>query len=188
MSKNLLVYYSMDGNTRFLAAEIARNIPCDSVEIEPLNPLDRLGFLKYPVGGFMAIFQSTQDIKQITQKVDDYDTILVGSPVWAGNVTPAVRTFLVRNPFRGKNVVIFGSYADSPGSCGKQMANLMNGNKVLAEHFWKKPLENREKIATKMPQWLNAGELAGYFTPNATPQEEPPEETVQEPEKGPDAF
>lgn len=94
--KVLITYYSWSGNTKRLADEIAREIPANT-EIE----------IKVPAGTFSEDMYETFDIskKQIAEnnypeinKMDfdpnDYDLILVGSPVWGGKPATPIYSFL----------------------------------------------------------------------------------------------
>ena len=38
---------------------------------------------------------------------DAYDRVIIGFPVWAGNVTPPIRTFVKDNDLKGKRIAAF---------------------------------------------------------------------------------
>jgi hypothetical protein len=44
---------------------------------------------------------------EYTQNPDDYDVIILGTPIWWNNIPPATRTFLTSHNLKGKKVVFF---------------------------------------------------------------------------------
>ncbi|MBN3033632.1 MAG: hypothetical protein JW873_06015 [Candidatus Saganbacteria bacterium] len=46
-------------------------------------------------------------LKKTGKAPDEYDLVVVGSPVWAGNPTPAVRTYLSENHDKIKRAAFF---------------------------------------------------------------------------------
>lgn len=90
--KTLLVYYSWTGNTRKLAQKITSKLKCDVEEIYEKGK--RKGKLNYMVGGFQAMLGMKSRIEKPKRNPSDYDLVLVGGPVWAGRITPAIRAYL----------------------------------------------------------------------------------------------
>ena len=45
----------------------------------------------------------------------DYDTIIFGTPTWAGNPTPAILTIIDRCNLTGKDVILFATMDSSRG-------------------------------------------------------------------------
>lgn len=95
MKKALLVYYSRTGTTEALAKKIQTGLGCDLEEIIDLKSRD--GFWGNFRGGIDALFQRETAIGPLRHDPTAYDLILVGSPVWYGNLAPAVRTWLTRH-------------------------------------------------------------------------------------------
>lgn len=54
--KKLVVFYSFEGNTKFLAEAIAKGIKADILELKPEKDLKTKGFFKYPLGGVQVVF------------------------------------------------------------------------------------------------------------------------------------
>lgn len=44
---------------------------------------------------------------------DAYDRVIIGFPVWAGNITPPIRTFLRDNDLKGKSLAAFACQSGS---------------------------------------------------------------------------
>jgi flavodoxin len=94
--KVLVTYYSRTGNTRKVAEKIAKILKADLDEIKDLT--DRSGPKGWLFGGRDA---SRKYPTEIRYKKDpkDYDLVVIGTPIWAWTVTPAVRTYLSQKKF-----------------------------------------------------------------------------------------
>lgn len=102
--KTLVVFYSKTGHTKKVAAEIAEKLKADLEEIKDLKK--RNGFFRWFGAGKDAMKKNITEIKT-NKNPEDYDLIIVGSPVWARNVTPAVRTYLGKYNLSGKKLAFF---------------------------------------------------------------------------------
>ena len=103
----IIVYYSLEGNTDFAAHRIAERLGADMLRIEPVKSYPDSGFKKFFWGGKSAVMAETPELKPYAFDSAAYDTIIFGFPVWAGTVTPPVRTFVKRHDLRGKRVAAF---------------------------------------------------------------------------------
>ena len=90
--KILIIYYSRTGRTRKVAERLAALLKAD---LEPLIESGaRRGFWGYLRAGRDAILKRPSTLKPLTHTPADYDLILLGTPIWAFTLCPAVRTFL----------------------------------------------------------------------------------------------
>ncbi len=102
--KTLVVYYSRTGNTKTIAEALAEALNADIDEIIDLKK--RMGLLNWIRAGRDALRKKLTQIK--TQKNPiEYDFILIGTPIWAGNMTPAIRTYIKENPLEQKKISFF---------------------------------------------------------------------------------
>ena len=92
--KALIVYYSMGGNTEYVARKIAEQTGAEMLRLEPVKAYPDSGFKKFLWGGKSAVMAEKPRLKPYQFKADQYDTIIFGFPVWAGNITPPLRTFI----------------------------------------------------------------------------------------------
>jgi flavodoxin len=93
--KTLVVYYSRTGMTRAVAQAISKELRCDIEEV--VDEKDRAGPLGWLSGGKDAFSKKLTKIKTIKFNPKNYDLVIIGSPIWAGTMTPAIRTYLVEN-------------------------------------------------------------------------------------------
>ncbi len=111
--KTLIVYYSLEGNTGYAAKRIASGIGADTLEIRPVKGYPTGGFRKFLWGGKSAVMAETPKLEPYDVDLSGYDRIIFGFPVWAGNITPPVRTFIKENDLTGKKIAAFACQAAS---------------------------------------------------------------------------
>jgi len=94
--KILVVYYSLTGNTAGVARDIAGLARAD---VEALRDFDReppLRFLGYLKAVMDALRGRPGKLGSIACDPRGYSLVVIGTPVWAGCMTPAVRAYLER--------------------------------------------------------------------------------------------
>ncbi|MBI9107417.1 MAG: hypothetical protein JEZ04_11795 [Spirochaetales bacterium] len=101
MSDKLVVYYSRKGATRETAEKLAEILKCDITEItSPKKYGGPFGFL---AGGKGAINENIIKINETDKSPDNYEMVIICSPVWASNIPPAIRTYLIKFKDRFKS-------------------------------------------------------------------------------------
>jgi flavodoxin len=93
--KTLVVYYSKTGNTERAAKEIASQLGSDVEKI--VDKKNRKGILGFISGGRDAMKKQATEIEAIIKNPADYDLTVIGTPVWASDMTPAIRTYIDKN-------------------------------------------------------------------------------------------
>ena len=105
--KTLVAYYSLDGSTRRVAEAIAAALPADLFAIQPVKEIPARGFFKYFLGGAQASMGLKPRLAAFSLDLASYDRILLGSPIWAGTITPPIRSFLFKSHLQGKEIACF---------------------------------------------------------------------------------
>jgi flavodoxin len=103
--KTLVLYFSRTGTTKKAAVAIANALQCDIEEIKENKT--RAGIRGWLTAGRDASRGSLTRIKDIGRDISAYDIIIIGGPIWAWNVCPPVRTFLVQFMDQIKNAAFF---------------------------------------------------------------------------------
>lgn len=103
--KTLVVYYSRTGITRKVAAEIAQRLGADLEEIIDLKA--RRGAWEYLKAGRDAMKRVPAEIGEIKYDPSAYELVAIGTPVWAGNMACAIRTYIGQNKDRIKKLALF---------------------------------------------------------------------------------
>ena len=118
MSRNrtLVVLFSCTGNTRPLAEYAAEILSADLYEIEAEQPYTEAD-LAYYTGGRCDREQDDPTVRpaiaNLPESIDQYDTIIIGHPIWHGQAPMIIRTFLENYDFSGKTLVTFCTSASS---------------------------------------------------------------------------
>ncbi|KRQ86704.1 flavodoxin [Caloramator mitchellensis] len=156
MGKGAIVYFSMGGNTEFVAGLIQRITGFDLINIKPMKELRYKGFLKVFIGGKMALFGETPEIKDLEKDINGYDTIIIGTPVWAGRPNPYVNTFVSKYDLKGKKVALFACCAGDPNKTFDILKGKIKGN-VTSTIFFKEALKNKNLgIEEKIKEWVKS--------------------------------
>ena len=154
MPNALVVFYSLDGDVRFLAQTLAKELVMDSMELELVKPHPTHGFMKYVKGGFLAATGATPPLRPLAHNAADYDIVFIGTPVWNSRPTPAVRTFLKGVDLKGKRVAFFTSYGDNDVKTYRVLTSLVPGATVVGHIGFKMPLKmDKEQCATDLLRW-----------------------------------
>lgn len=111
MKRILVVYYSRSGHTAFVAEQIARRCRADLVCIH--DPTDRRGAVGYLRSAWEALLDTRPLIELDLCRPQDYDLVMVGTPVWFWNMSSPVRSFLHRYGRRCAQIALFCTYGGS---------------------------------------------------------------------------
>jgi flavodoxin len=103
--RSLVVYYSRSGNTKKVAVAISRMLKSDMEEI--IDTKDRSGIMGWWLAGGDAFLKKPTVIKRIKSDPKKYRVVIIGTPIWAVNMAPAVRTYITKMKKRFKKVAFF---------------------------------------------------------------------------------
>jgi len=138
--KALILYYSHTGNTKAACEALQKELGADIQEIRDLNSRDS-GLSM--VGAMLKTILGMQtDIEPETVDLAPYDTLIIAAPIWAAKFGLAMRTFVERNSFEGKQVIIF----------------------ITADAFVKEKYQDKHRALVEE----SGGAVAGHFQVHAT--------------------
>jgi flavodoxin len=112
--KALVVYYSRSGNTRRVAKAIADALGATLEELHETR--DRTGALGYIRSGIDAVRKKSAELAPIASDSAEFDLVVLGTPVWAFTMAPAVRTYIQQNCGKIKRAALFCTL----GSAGQE--------------------------------------------------------------------
>ena len=111
MSKVLVSYFSASGVTKRVAEKIAKAINGDLFEIEPTQKYTSEDLDWTNKQSRSSIEMQDKTFRpQILNKVSniiEYDTVVLGFPVWWYTAPTIINTFIEENNLEGKNIYIF---------------------------------------------------------------------------------
>ncbi|MGZ7108479.1 MAG: flavodoxin family protein [Methanobacterium sp.] len=115
--KSAVLYYSRTQKTAVTANALAEKTSGDLIEIIDLK--NRKGIFGWLRAAMDARGNKTTQIEPSTVDTANYDTMYIGTPVWAGNPTPAFNTIIKNFEITGKDIVIFLT-------CGSNYGNALD--------------------------------------------------------------
>lgn len=113
VGKTLIVYFSWSGNTHAVANTIRELTGYDIVEIEVEEPYSSI----YNEVTVRARQELDNDIRPAlvtrVENIDEYDTLIVGTPIWSSRLAPPVKSFLAMYDLAGKKIAPFCTHGGS---------------------------------------------------------------------------
>jgi flavodoxin len=127
--KTLVVFYSRSGNTKKIAQILAKKLNADLDEI--IDHTNRSGLKGWLLGGRDAMKKSLTEIS-VQKNPQNYDLVVIGTPIWVGASTHAFRTYLTQFKKDLKTAAIFTtSGSDGPEKTVAVFENI-TGQKCIA--------------------------------------------------------
>ena len=136
MSKKLVAYFSASGQTQTAAKKIANLLGADIYEIKP-----KVKYSNKDLDWNDQSSRSTIECKNRNSRpeladknanITNYDTILVGFPVWWYLAPNLILTFLEAYDFTGKKVIIWGtSHSSGMGETMTEIRKVVKGANVV---------------------------------------------------------
>lgn len=143
--KAIAVYFSLDGNAHDTAKKIAGLIGADLLRLEPVKAYPK-GKSKYFFGGMGAVFGAKPKLVPYRFCADDYDLLIIGTPIWAGNFTPPIKTFLREQNLSNKKVALYTcSLGGGSDKCFTKLKKELKDCTVITTLELIEPLGNPQK-------------------------------------------
>ena len=152
-NKPLIVYYSLTGNTKLIAEAIKGVIDADILALKPIKELNPEKSSRYFWGGYQANMKKKPKLMDLSVDPTRYDTIIIGTPVWAYNYTPAIRSFIAQVTLENKKMAVFCCHEGGPGKTLLNLKKDLSGNTIIAENDFLNVAKNKEENIKKARQW-----------------------------------
>ena len=150
MSKKLVAYFSASGVTAKVADLLADAVGADIHEIRPKVPYTKADLNWMNKKSRSSIEMNDKSIRpeiaESNVKIENYDVIFLGFPIWWYVAPTIINTFLESADFSGKKIILF---ATSGGSkFGKTVEELKISVSASCEIIEGKLLNGRQTIAS----------------------------------------
>lgn len=146
-AKTLIVYYSFTNNIGRIVSDLQTQIEADVLMVEPAEEGLDYAANGYSIGSALisAIRSNPNDassypsIKTTISNLDEYDIIIVATPLWWSNMAAPMQTFLFTygSQMAGKNIglIVSSSSSDISGVVSDAKRLIPNGN-FLEPNLW----------------------------------------------------
>ena len=148
MSKKLVAYFSASGVTAKVADMLADAVGADIYEIRPEVPYTKgdLNWMDKKSRSTIEMNDKTirPAIADKDAKIDQYDTIFIGFPIWWYVAPTIINTFLESYDFANKKIILFATSGGSkfgktveelkisvPDTCEIIEGKLLNGKQTI---------------------------------------------------------
>lgn len=128
--KKLVVFYSYTGHTKMIAENIQQKLNCDILEIKPVKPYSTDYQTVVDEEQNNSSAGKTPDIQKIDKNINEYDEIIIGTPVWWYTIAPVIRTFLTQNDLSNKTIKPFATNAGWLGHTFQEIQKLCHDSRV----------------------------------------------------------
>lgn len=117
MNKKLVAYFSASGVTAKVADMLADAVGADIYEIRPEVPYTKADLNWMDKKSRSTIEMNDKTIRPAIAdkdaKIDQYDTIFIGFPIWWYVAPTIINTFLESYDFTGKKIILFATSGGS---------------------------------------------------------------------------
>ncbi|MDZ7612132.1 MAG: flavodoxin [Candidatus Moranbacteria bacterium] len=160
--KILLAYYSRTGNTKKVADFLAKELDAEVEEIKDEDGREGIG--GYLRSGKEALKKAFANIAPMRKDPARYDLVVLGTPVWVGVMSSAVRAYIRKNKNNFKKVAFFttqGSakeqrvFEEMKKFCGKDPACklIVSSGEVGRNNFFAKARDFANCLKKGLEKW-----------------------------------
>ncbi len=150
--KYLVVFYSRTGVTRLVGEKLANLLSCVSEEI--LDTKKRKGPIGYITSGREAVYKSLTKLEPQQNNPQDFDLVIIGTPVWAWDISTPIRTYLENNRGNFKKVAFF---------CTMQGSGDNQAYKTMIEICEQEPIATLSLLTKKVLKDKNEKNLKNFI-------------------------
>ncbi len=159
----LVIYYSQGGTTELVAKTLAINLRGKILRIHDLKNRD--GFKNRIFASINAFRETKTDIMPAKVDLTPFDTIIFGTPTWAGNPTPAILTIIDRCNLTGKDVILYATMDSNRGDTNIERLEekvKMRGARVIESFTIATKGKSPEKIVNDTEAIIEMKDLKMY--------------------------
>ena len=155
MTKTLAAYFSASGTTAKVAEMLAKAANADIYEIKPAVPYTRADLdwmnKKSRSSVEMSDKSSRPELADKSANIADYDTVLLGFPIWWYVAPTIINTFLESYDFSGKKIVLF---ATSGGSGFGKTVECLKGSVSADAQIIEGKILNGKPSESELKAWV----------------------------------
>ena len=152
--KTAVLFYSLDGNSAFIAEEIKTRLNADIFRVYTKDEKKRSKAGNIFWGGCMVFFGKKPPLKPLAFDPSAYDLIIIGAPVWADTPATPIKTFISSAGITGKKIALFVCHEGGMKKTLGKFKKLLPCNEIIAEIDFKNTLKNIDETKKKIEEWV----------------------------------
>jgi flavodoxin len=154
MKDILVVYFSRSGYTRRIAEHIARATGADCEAIRERS--SRKGLLGYWRSARQAVRGTAIEVEPESLRPRDYALVVLGTPVWAGNISSPMRAYVARHVNEFTRIALFCTQGGSGAPKVLQKMTALCDQSPIATAFFNDSEIDSGKHAAKLAAFVAA--------------------------------
>ncbi len=140
MNTIAIVYYSLEGHTKYLAKQLAERLGADLFQIRPKRTYPTKGFPKFFCAGRDASLKWNVALQKPLPELTSYTTVLLCTPVWAETTSAPMYSFLKQTDLSSKQLFFIATCSGgSAKRCFERMQKASKGASILGEERFVHP-------------------------------------------------
>ena len=145
--KKIFIYYSFTGNGDVIASYLKKN-DYEIKKVITKEPLPKNKALSILTGGFKALIGYKDKIETLGIELDNYDQILIGSPIWNSRLSSPINSVLkvLKNNNRSVNFILYSASGKATSAINKIKKEYKNSKVILL----KEPKKNIELVKKEL--------------------------------------
>ncbi len=174
--RTLVAYYSHTGNCRTIATEVKSQLNADMIEVVPSEKGIEYDVNNYAIGRELisAINNSPDDadcypsIEDIDINLDNYQDIIVVTPLWWSRMAAPMQSFLFRHGSKmyGKNIGLVESSASSGiSSVVTDCKRLIPDGEYIYDNLWIRSSQTNN-VNEMVSEWIKENNMSNNLSDN----------------------
>lgn len=153
--KNLIIYYSYEGNTEAIVNGMKDAIKTDILKLTPVKERKSKSLFRFVWGGIQVYMTKKPKLEPYNINLNNYENIIIATPCWFGTFAPPINTFLSENKLENKNIYLLVCNGGNLRNIWNDFENILKGNKIVSKLDLVYPLKNGiEESIKKTTAWI----------------------------------
>lgn len=131
IKKSLVVYYSLEWNTKLIAEKISKEIDADILECKIKKDISPKWFMKYIRWGKQIFMKEKPELLKLKKDPLKYENIIIWTPVRVWTYVPAIRSFFDKVKLKNKKIALFCTHEWWMWKTLQNMENKLNWNYIM---------------------------------------------------------
>ncbi len=155
--KNLIVYYSYEGNTEEIVKALSQDIEADVLKLVPEKEKKTPSLYRFVWGGMQVYMTKKPKLKSYHVDMSKYSNIIIACPCWFGTFAPPINTFISENLMTNKNIYLLVCNGGNMRNTWENFEKALSGSNIVSKLDLVYPIKNGIQDAKdKATEWIKS--------------------------------